>query len=87
MIRFLTGQIVLTPAAIEALDAAGTRPSTLLTRHQRGDWGGADAEANESAVKDGDRILSVYTLTTGVKVWIITEADRSSTCILLPEDY
>jgi hypothetical protein len=55
-----------------------------------GDWGEVCAEdkrANDAALKLGERLLSAYTLSAGVKVWIITEADRSSTCILLPEEY
>jgi hypothetical protein len=60
-----------------------------LRRHQRGDWGDLDAQdskTNEVALKDGDRILSAYTI-FGVNIWIITEWDRSVTTILLPVDY
>jgi hypothetical protein len=59
-------------------------------RHARGDWGDVDAHdkrANDAAVKQGTRIVSAYVLDDGTRVWIITEADRSSTTILLPEEY
>jgi hypothetical protein len=88
--QFPLGQIVATPAALKALEEAGEDGSHFLGRHHSGDWGdvGAeDAHTNELALKEGDRILSAYHTTKGVKLWIITEADRSSTCLLLPEDY
>ncbi len=87
---FKLGQIVSTPAALEALGKACQAPWEFLVRHAQGDWGDLDDEdrhLNDEAVKDGSRILSAYTLKTGVRVWVITEADRSSTCILLPDDY
>ena len=62
----------------------------FLVRHVRGDWGDVceeDAEANEQSLKDGSRILSAYHLKTGQKVWVLTEADRSSTVCLLPSEY
>lgn len=62
----------------------------LLGRHQSGDWGDLSAEdikENEFSVKEGFRLLSAYKLETGVKVWVITEADRSVTTILLPSEY
>jgi hypothetical protein len=62
----------------------------FLLRHGAGDWGEVDAEdrkANDAAVKEGTRILLVYTLNTGVRIWLITERDRSVTTVLLPEDY
>jgi hypothetical protein len=61
-----------------------------LARHQSGDWGDldeADKRENEVSLEKGFRLLSAYTLTTGVKVWIITERDRSATTILLPAEY
>lgn len=85
---FELGRIVATPGALEVL--APEEPLVLLRRHASGDWGGVDAHdrrANNRALKDGTRLLSAYTLPGGEKVWIITEADRSSTCILLPEEY
>jgi hypothetical protein len=54
-----------------------------------GDWGDlseADKQENDLSVKEGFHILSAYNLKTGVKIWIITEANRSSTCFLLPEE-
>jgi hypothetical protein len=63
----------------------------LLSRHRSGDWGdvdAADAAANTRAAVEGDeRVLSAYTLKDGTRLWIITEADRSCTTILLPEEY
>ena len=88
--KFPLGQVVSTPGALEALDKSGQQPWQLLVRHVQGDWGDLDAQdrrLNDEAVKDGSRILSAYTLTTGVRLWVITEADRSSTCLLLPEEY
>ena len=87
---FQLGQCVATPGALEALEKAGHIPTEFLDRHIRGDWGDLcpdDAEANVQALQDGSRILSVYHTADGDKFWIITEADRSSTCILLPDEY
>jgi hypothetical protein len=88
--RFPLGKLVATPAAIEAMKQAGQNPHELFQRHQRGDWGEVcptDAQENELSVKEGFRVMSVYVLKTGVKVWVITEADRSASTILMPEDY
>ena len=88
--KFSLGQTVATPGALDALSQANQDPLALLARHQAGDWGELSAEdkqENELSLQQGFRILSAYTLTTGLKVWLITEADRSSTTILLPEDY
>ena len=87
---FDLGQVVATPGALETFQEAGQSPVEFLSRHVRGDWGVVDEhdqQANDDALQDGSRILSAYVLTTGVKIWIITEADRSSTCCLLPEEY
>lgn len=88
---FPLGRVVATPGALNALGDAGIYPRTLLRRHQHGDWGDLDASDksdNEKAVKHGDRrFLSAYVLPTKVKVWIITEYDRSASTILLPEEY
>ena len=87
---FPLGQVVATPGAIRALEEASTGSNTLLRRHQRGDWGKlsvADKEMNEQAVEDRVRLFSSYELRTGKRVWVITEADRSSTTILLPSEY
>jgi hypothetical protein len=81
--------VVATPAALAALEEARVAPRDLLTRHQSGDWGDLDAidrRENARALLTGARILSAYQTPAG-KIWIITEADRSSTCVLRPEDY
>ncbi len=88
MSLFELGRIVATPGALEVL--VPEEPIALLRRHQSGDWGEVDAHdrrANNRALKYGTRLLSAYTLPAGEKVWIITEADRSSTCLLLPSEY
>ena len=91
--RFRTGQVVATPAALRMLDQAGVTPMTLLARHAFGDWGDLgqdDCEANESAIRLGGRLFSSYQVGGGLsaaKVWVITEADRASTCLLLPQEY
>lgn len=84
------GQVVATPGALHALALAEENGLVYLARHAAGDWGEIcpeDACANELARETGERILSAYQLPGGTKLWIITEADRSSTCILLPEEY
>ncbi len=88
--RFPLGRLLATPHALEALADSGQSPAEFLARHATGDWGDVgpdDWRLNGQALRDGTRILSAYHTTRGVKVWIITEADRSSTCILLPEEY
>lgn len=87
---FRLGAVVATPGAISALEQAGQSAWFLLSRHVQGDFGEVDAEdrqANLEAIQVGERILSSYTLGTGERLWVITEADRSSTCVLKPEDY
>ena len=88
--KFSPGQIVATPAALEAFRASGQSPLDFLQRHLTGDWGELDendVRENELSVEQQWRILSAYTLSTGVKFWIITEADRSVTTFLLPGEY
>jgi len=88
--RFELGSVVGTPGAMAALQAAGTDPRELLLRHSVGDWGELDPEdiqANEAALTHGHRLMSCYTLSTGIKIWSITEWDRSATTLLLPEEY
>jgi hypothetical protein len=87
---FSLGQLVSTPGALEALAANEQSPAEFITRHLKGDWGTLNQEdknENDRSVRDGDRLLSAYVLKDGTKIWIITEADRSSTCVLLPEEY
>lgn len=85
---FRLGRIVATPNALENLSQPDIL--TAIQRHQAGDWGDVDTEdraANDRALTEGTRIFSVYHSTTAVKFWIITEADRSATTVLLPQDY
>ncbi len=87
---FPLGEIVATPGALEALQATNQTAEEFITRHVTGDWGDLrddDKAENEFSVPRELRILSAYHLTTGVKIWIITEADRSATTILLPDEY
>lgn len=88
---FCLGQVVATPGALEAMAATGETPAKFLARHARGDWGEVDAEdsqANEDALVHGERLLSAYTLADQTtRIWIITEADRSSSTILQPSEY
>ena len=88
--RLPLGRIVATPGALRLLSRLRTNPTALLYRHSQGDWGDVDPEdrtANDTYRRTGGRILSSYRLDAETKVWVITEADRSSTCILLPEEY
>jgi hypothetical protein len=88
--KFPLGQIVATPAAIEAVRESGQTPAVFLGRHPAGDWGEVDAEdwrLNDEALRDGTRLLSAYRTLRGVKLWVITEADRSVTTILTPDEY
>lgn len=86
---FDLGQVVITRAAIEFCEDNAVDAVDLVRRHARGDWGqltAEDVEANVTAVRHGLRVFSSYPFPAG-KVWVITEADRSSTCVLLPDDY
>lgn len=88
--QFDLGQVVATPGALEALGQSGESPMVFLARHAQGDWGLVDEEdaaSNEEAVLCGERILSAYKTSLGTTLWIITEADRSATTILLPSEY
>ena len=81
-VQLRLGQMVATPAAIEAMARAGQNPALLLARHRAGDWGEVDpddAAANDRAVREGERVLSAFVLKDGTRAWIITEADRSAT--------
>lgn len=86
---FPLGRVVATSGALNALVKAGQDPSELVERHQSGDWGDVtceDAEENGRSIRRGWRILSSYPVGPN-RIWILTEADRSSTCLLLPEEY
>jgi hypothetical protein len=88
--RFRLGQIVGTPGVLDALEYAEQVPEEFITRHVTGDWGDLDEEdkaANEATLRYGGRLFSAYHLSTNVKIYIITEADRSTTTLLLPEEY
>ena len=83
------GHVVATPGALEVVRDHGIDVVGLLHRHRSGDWGAVsehDAQANDRAVEGGARVLSAYE-TTGGRLWIITEADRSATTVLLPSEY
>src|ERR1700687_5161128 len=89
--RFALGQTFITPGAEEALQIAGQTELEFLRRHMSGDWGSElseeDVQENELSLKKGFRLLSVYRTDKGQKLWIITEADRSATTLLLPDEY
>ena len=84
-VNFALGQLVRTQSVeLNALEVA-----QILSRHSSGDWGEVDKHdwnANNQALQDGSRLLSAYTV-RGTKIWVITEADRSVTTVLLPSDY
>ena len=88
--RFQPGFLTATPGALEALEDAKQSPMEFVQRHLAGDWGNVgkeDAAENEFSVNNNLRILSAYRTNKGVRLWVITEADRSSTTILLPSEY
>ena len=83
------GRVLATPGALQLLIEAGGHPFDLLARHATGDWGelcAFDRSQNRIALREGHRVLSSYPMGTK-RVWVITEADRSVTTILLPEEY
>lgn len=92
---FKPGRIVATPRCLEELERAGQNLWEFLARHLAGDWGVVDAVdklSNDEALKDGSRILSAYILKSGVKIWVISEAEdddgnREATTGLLPDEY
>ena len=87
---FDLGQIGATPGALAALKKAGQQPCEFLTRHINRDWGDLDEEdrkENEYSLEHGFRLLSAYKTNAGDRIWIVTEADRSVTTLLLPEEY
>ncbi len=88
-VLFPLGNVYLTVRAKEALEESNQLPNEFLARHQKGDWGiicEDDRQENKLSVKEGFRILAYRTL-QDVKLWVITEADRSSTTVLLPSEY
>jgi len=93
--RFDSLQTLATPAAIQAVAEAEIARENLLQRHFAGDWGDVDPDdgsENDQSLDTGGRILSSYVLSTGVRVWVMTEAAsasgvRPATTILLPTEY
>ena len=88
--QFRLGLTLATPGALAAESQSGDSLGNLLKRHQCGDWGETcpeDTQMNEEAVGGGGRVFSAYSLRNGTRIWIITEADRTATTVLLPEEY
>lgn len=88
--RFELGRLFITPGALASLGESEQQPVVFLSRHVRGDWGDLcqeDCQENEFSVDKELRIFSAYHTAKGVKLWVITEADRSATTILLPSEY
>jgi len=88
--KFSPGQVVATRGVYNLLMHLDEDPTPFLIRHLSGDWGDMCAEdiaENERSLQHGYRLMSVYYLSDKTKIWVITEADRSSTTILLPEEY
>jgi hypothetical protein len=86
---FPLGHITISGPALEALQAAGISPDSILQRHVLGDWGemtDSDRRANELALEMGGRLLSAYRIPDGITVWVSTEPDRSVTTIMLPSE-
>jgi hypothetical protein len=89
-VLFSLGETYITIGARKALAEAKQLPGEFLARHQKGDWGDVckdDKTENEVSIREGFRILSAYRTSQDVKLWVITEADRSSTTVLLPGEY
>ena len=90
MTRFGLGRLLTTPGALDAFERNEQDPLAFIGRHANGDWGELDPEdraSNLYAIGRQLRLLSAYALKDGTKFWIITEADRSATTVLLPEEY
>ena len=88
--KFSPGQVVVTPGFLEAMHNTGDKIVPYLLRHVQGDWGELDEhdrQENEFSLRKGFRLLSAYRLSDDTKFWVITEADRSATTFLLPEEY
>jgi hypothetical protein len=87
---FDLGQLVATPGALAALEKSGQNAMAFLSRHVSGDWGDLpkeDREENQLSLAKGFRLLSSYSTSAGDRIWIITEADRSHSTVLLPDEY
>jgi hypothetical protein len=87
---FRLGRLLATPGALAACEATGETPLQFIVRHARlepGELLAEDIRANEQALELGLRLFSAFHLRDGTKIWIITEADRSATTLLLPGEY
>lgn len=88
--KFYLGNLCATPGALNVLAKSKQSAAPFLSRHMAGDWGevcDSDKRANETAIKNRERILSAYRTDAGDRLWVITEADRSFTTIMLSEEY
>ena len=93
--KFPLGQLLATPGALQALQESRQTPAEFLSRHANADWGQVcdeDKALNDRSLHDGSRLLSAYSTTSGVKLWVITEAaddegQRIATTIILPSEY
>ncbi|HEX8266389.1 MAG TPA: hypothetical protein VF596_13375 [Pyrinomonadaceae bacterium] len=89
-VLFPLGRTFLTIGAEEALEESNQQPQEFLAKHQTGDWGvicAEDKKENEFSLTNGFRLMSAYKTANGTKIWVITEADKSATTILLPNEY
>ena len=87
---FSLGRLVATPGALQMLERNNQLATEFITRHVQGDWGDLcdeDKQANDEALQEGLRLLSAYRLNDGTKIWVITEASRDVSTVLLPEEY
>jgi hypothetical protein len=87
---FALGRLLMTPGAREAMAEAGQSPREFIRRHVTGDWGemsADDRKLNDEALFTCERIFSSYKTARGVRLWVITERDRSATTLLLPDEY
>jgi hypothetical protein len=87
--RFFLGMIIITPAALRAMEQAERNPVELLAKHQYGDEETVDEghSFNEYAAQRGERVFSKHEMATGETIWIVTEASRVSTTMMLPSEY
>ncbi len=88
--RFALGQIVATPGALKLIAYSQIDPWALIDRHVTGDWGDLDDDdkrENDDSLRHGFRLLSAYRTAHGERLWVVTEADRSATTLLLPAEY
>jgi hypothetical protein len=88
--KFRLGKLVATPGVLDELTEAGQTPMKFVSRHVVGEWGDCnehDRQANEDALRSGERLFSVYRTSMDTNIWVIAETGRTSTCVLLPEEY